>query len=124
MDEGEVRLRPAPSDRQNPEMENQNQMSAETKPETLQKFVQGDMLRAEMAKVLPKNVSPERMARIAWTAIVSNPDLARCERNSLATAILRCCQAGLEPDGRNAHLVPFGNECKVIFDWKGLVALA
>jgi len=39
-------------------------------------------------------------------------------------------QFGLEPDGRNAHLIPFWNnqkksyDCQLIIDYKGLVALA
>jgi recombination protein RecT len=33
-------------------------------------------------------------------------------------------QWGLEPDGRHAHLIPFGDKCTVIIDYKGLVQLA
>jgi len=91
---------------------------------SLQKFVQGDVLKTEMSKVLPKHITAERMARVAWTAIVRNPALAQCDRNSLATAVLLCCQAGLETDGRLAHLIPFGKKVQVIFDYKGLLTLA
>src|SRR5262245_59855235 len=91
---------------------------------SLQAFVQSEGLRSEISKVMPKNVTAERIARIAWTSIVRNPALAACERNSLATAIIQCAQAGLEPDGRLAHLVPFGTKVQVIFDYKGSVTLA
>jgi recombination protein RecT len=39
-------------------------------------------------------------------------------------ALLICSQAGLEPDGRLAHLIPFKDQVQVIFDYKGLVTLA
>lgn len=31
---------------------------------------------------------------------------------------------GLEPNGRDAHLIPYGRECTLVIDYKGLVALA
>lgn len=31
---------------------------------------------------------------------------------------------GIEPDGRRAHLIPYGNQCTLILDWKGLAELA
>jgi recombination protein RecT len=31
---------------------------------------------------------------------------------------------GLEPDGRNAHLIPYGKECTLVLDYKGLIELA
>ncbi len=97
---------------------------SDKKEMSLQQFVQSDGLRGEIIKVLPKHITAERFARIAWTAVVRNPDLAHCDRNSLATAIILCAQAGLEPDGRLAHLIPFGKVVQVIFDYKGLLTLA
>jgi recombination protein RecT len=78
---------------------------------------------AEMLKVLPKHLTPERMVRVALTAFLKTPKLLECTRESLTQALMVCSQAGLEPDGRLAHLIPYGNVCQVIFDWKGLVAL-
>jgi len=77
-----------------------------------------------MAMVLPKHLTAERMARVACTAILKTPKLAACSTESLLQALMLCSQAGLEPDGRNAHLIPYGDQVQVIFDWKGLVALA
>jgi recombination protein RecT len=78
---------------------------------------------AEMQKVLPKHLTPERMVRVALTAFLKTPKLIECSRESLTQALMTCSQAGLEPDGRLAHLIPYGNVCQVIFDWKGIVAL-
>lgn len=39
-------------------------------------------------------------------------------------SMLTLSQMGLEPDGRHAHLIPYGKECQAIIDYKGLVQLA
>lgn len=80
--------------------------------------------KEQMAKVLPKHLTPERMTRVALTAIMKTPNLLNCTPESLLNAVLLCSQAGLEPDGRLAHLIPYGNTVQVIFDYKGLVTLA
>lgn len=79
---------------------------------------------AEIAKVLPKHLTPERMTRVALTAFLKTPKLLECSPESLTNALLVCSQAGLEPDGRLAHLIPYGNTVQVIFDYKGIIALA
>jgi recombination protein RecT len=80
--------------------------------------------KEEIAKVLPKHLTPERMTRVALTAFLKTPTLLDCTPESLTNALLVCSQAGLEPDGRLAHLIPYGTTVQVIFDYKGLVALA
>ena len=37
--------------------------------------------------------------------------------------LLDLSSLGIEPDGRRAHLIPYGNECTLIIDYKGLVEL-
>lgn len=87
-------------------------------------LLNSDKVKLEIAKVLPKHITPERMTRVALTAFLKTPALLQCTQESLFDSILRCAQAGLEPDGRLAHLIPYGKVCQVIFDWKGLVVLA
>lgn len=87
-------------------------------------LIQSDSVKQQMAMVLPKHLTADRMARVACTAILKTPKLATCKPESLLQALMLCSQAGLEPDGRNAHLIPYGDQVQVIFDWKGLVALA
>ena len=74
--------------------------------------------------MLPKHLTPDRMARVTLTAIIKTPALMNCTPESLLQAMMLCSQAGLEPDGRLAHLIPYGNVVTVIFDYKGLVTLA
>lgn len=91
---------------------------------TVTDLINSERARTEIAKVLPKHLTPERMTRVALTATLRNPSLLNCTPESLMNALLVCSQAGLEPDGRLAHLIPYGNVVQVVFDYKGLVTLA
>jgi recombination protein RecT len=67
-----------------------------------------ERMQTELAKVLPSYVSPERMVRIATSAIRKNPDLAECSAVSLGGAVLMAATLGLEmntPTGE-AYLIP------------------
>lgn len=87
-------------------------------------LINSETFKSEIAKVLPKHLTPERMTRVALTAFLKTPKLLECSPESLTNALLICSQAGLEPDGRLAHLIPYGNVVQVIFDYKGLLTLA
>lgn len=80
--------------------------------------------KEEFAAVLPKHMDPERMIRVAITACTIQPKLLDCTKESVALALLTASQTGLEPDGYHGHLIPYGNRCQFIPDWKGLVQLA
>jgi len=92
-------------------------------------LIQSDSVKAQMALVLPKHLTADRMARVAVTTIMRNPKLAQCTPESLLGCLMTCSQYGIEPDGRRAHLIPFENrhkqtvECTLIIDWKGLAEL-
>lgn len=81
-------------------------------------------MREQFARALPKHLSPERFCRIAITALTRTPKLADCTQESLMRCLLDLSAFGLEPDGRRAHLIPYGNTCTLIIDWKGLAELA
>jgi recombination protein RecT len=93
-------------------------------------LLEGSAFRAEIAKVLPKHLTPERMIRVAITATMKTPKLLQCTADSLTRCMLDCSALGLEPDGRRAHLIPFEDKragtivCTLIIDYKGLVELA
>lgn len=99
-------------------------------PKTIKDHLQGDALKLEVARALPKHLSADRFMRVAITAITKTPKLAECDQASFFGALLTLSQFGLEPDGRRAHLIPFENrkrnvvECQLIIDWKGYVELA
>jgi recombination protein RecT len=104
-------------------------MSTETLPakpakKDLADHVRSDAFAGQLKMCLAKHMSPERYQRIVLTAIQRNPKISECSRESVFTALLTCAQLGLEPDGRTAHLIPYGSICQLIVDYKGLVELA
>jgi len=96
---------------------------------TLRQRIDGDRFKAEIAKALPKHLTPDRFVRIAATAIMRTPLLEKCDQVSVINAMMTLGQLGIEADGRRAHLIPFFNskrntyECQLIIDYKGLAEL-
>jgi recombination protein RecT len=90
---------------------------------TIREQLQGDGFRAAIAEILPKHVTAERMARVAIAALGRTPSLAKCTQQSFFDCMMQLSQWGLEPDGRHAHLIPYGDKCTLIIDYKGFVQL-
>lgn len=99
-------------------------MASGTTQLTIAEQLSGDRFKDEIAKVLPKHLSPDRMARVALTALRRTPKLRECTPESFFKCMLDLSSWGLEPDGHRAHLIPYKTECTVIIDYKGLVELA
>lgn len=95
-----------------------------SKKRDIRALIQADSTKEQIALALPKYLTPDRMMRVALTTINRTPALLNCTPESLLGGLMLCAQVGLEPDGRLAHLIPYGNQCQVIFDWKGLIELA
>ena len=90
----------------------------------LRTMIESADFKSAVASALPAHLTPDRFVRIAITAMTRTPKLKDCTRESVFQCLLLLSQFGLEPDGRNAHLIPFGNVCQLIIDYKGLVDLA
>jgi recombination protein RecT len=93
-------------------------------PATVRAVLASQTFESAIAKALPSHITPERFLRVAMTAINKTPALQDCTPASFALSILTAAQMGLEPDGRLAHLIPYGNTCTLILDYKGKVELA
>jgi len=91
-----------------------------------------EKLKPQIALALPRHMTPDRMSRVAMTAILRTPKLLDCDPTSLAGAIVTCSQLGLEPDPLlgQAYLIPFRNTRRGVFEvvvipgYKGLMKLA
>jgi recombination protein RecT len=59
---------------------------------------------------LPAHIPVERFLRVVMTALQNNHKLMACSKQSFFNAAVRCAQDGLLPDGREAAIVPFGEE--------------
>lgn len=79
-----------------------------------------EVYQGQIAKALPRHMTPERMARIAMTEIRKNPKLFQCDPKSLFGAVIQCAQLGLEPGNAlgHAYLLPFDKKEKVNGQWK------
>ncbi len=95
-----------------------------TQLSTLKSILNGDAMREQFARALPKHLSPERFCRIAITALSRTPKLQQCTQESLFKCLLELSAFGLEPDGRRAHLIPYGDQATLIIDYRGLAELA
>ncbi len=89
-----------------------------------------EKMKPEIARALPKHVTPDRMARVALTALRTNKQFAECTPQSLLACIMQASQLGLEvntPLG-HAYLIPRKNkgtmECTLLIGYQGLIELA
>lgn len=89
----------------------------------LKQLINSKAMRSQFALALPKHLTAERFSRIAITALTRTPKLQDCTPESLMKCLLDLSAMGLEPDGRRAHLIPYGKECTLVVDYKGLVEL-
>jgi recombination protein RecT len=88
-------------------------------------------MKSEIARCLPKHLTPERMARIAITELRKTPKLQECDPMSFIAAIMQASQLGLEPGILGScYLIPFYNskagkyECQFMPGYRGFLDLA
>lgn len=98
-----------------------NQLAKQTSD--LRSLLSSDKMRRQFALALPKHCTPERFCRISLTALTRTPKLAECTQQSVMKCLLELSSLGIEPDGRRAHLIPYGKECTLVVDYKGLYEL-
>ena len=99
------------------------------KQPTLRQWV--EKISGQIKNALPSNITPERMVRIAMTAITKDPKLAESTPESFMGALLTSAQLGLEcntPLGQ-AFLIPYRNNKKGVTEtqfqmgYQGLIDL-
>lgn len=96
---------------------------------TIKARLQGPEFQQQLAMVLDGAMTPERMVRVALTAMLRTPNLAKCDQASFFKCILQLAELGLEPNDRDAYLIPFENrkkgttECQLIVGYKGYATL-
>lgn len=82
--------------------------------------------KPQLAQVLPKHLTPERLVKIAISAVSKNPALLNCTPESVYLSVAQAAQLGLEPGGvlGGAYLVPYKSTCQLIVGYRGLIDLA
>lgn len=88
--------------------------------------------KPNLAAVLPKHLTPERLIKIATSAASRNPELLDCTKESVLLAVVQAGTLGLEPNTalHQCALVPYKNErtgkkeAQLIVEYRGLCQLA
>lgn len=90
-----------------------------------------EQMKGEIARCLPKHLTPDRMARIAMTELRKTPKLQECDPMSFIASIMQAAQLGLEPGILGScYLIPFWNsklgkfECTFMPGYRGFLDLA
>lgn len=88
-------------------------------------------VHGQIAALVPRHLTPDRMLSVAMTAITRTPLLLECTTVSIMRAIATGAQLGLDVSGigGQGHLVPFRNkqgryEAQFIAGYQGLIDLA
>jgi recombination protein RecT len=88
---------------------------------------------ADIAKVIPKHLTAEKLLKIALVAAGRNPLLLQCTPASVLQGVMQAAQLGLDVGGvtGSAYLVPYRNnkkggryEAQMIPGYRGLIDLA
>ena len=81
--------------------------------------------KADFARVIPRHLNPERMIRIAQSAISRNPRLLACSAPSLLRSVMEASIMGLEIGVLGeGYLIPYGTDCQFQPGYQGLLKLA
>ncbi len=85
--------------------------------------------REQLLAALPRHLTPERMMRLAATAVNSSPKLRQCDAESVIAAVVTASQLGLEIGvGGQAFLVPYRDRdgkyhAQLVPGWQGYIDL-
>jgi len=82
--------------------------------------------------LLPERINKKLFIMTFYNAVMRNPQLLNCTKESLINAFLQCCEWRLEPSLGKVYLVPYKNnkkpgnplECQAQIGYKGLIELA
>lgn len=100
------------------------------KPPSLQHLLETS--KSQILMALPRHMEPDRMIRVALTAVQKQPKLLECTALSIVGCVIEASQLGLYPDGilGDAYLVPYWNgksrrmEAQLQPGYRGLINLA
>ena len=89
-------------------------------------------VKNRLVAAMPKWLNPDRLLRLAVTAIRNNPMLLKCTQKSLLSCVMGCATLGLEPEPflGQVYFVPYynkkigGYEAQLIPGYRGYLTLA
>ena len=82
--------------------------------------------KTTMRELLPPHITWAHFKAVVFGALKKNPKLLECRYDTIEKSIMDAATAGLEVNSvlSEASLVPFGNECKLMIEWRGLAKMS
>lgn len=97
---------------------------AQQKAITIRDYIHQPHVVKQLEAALPSFLTAERFLRTFYTAMLRNPKLFDCTKESLLSAMIESAQLGLEPILGKAALIPYGKEVQFQPMYRGLIDLA
>lgn len=96
------------------------------KPTTTAEWLLSNQFKKGLMEILPKNLTPDRICRIALTELRKNPRLQECSAQSFLGAVINATVLGLEIGDVLGHvyLIPRKGMCQMHLGYKGMIELA
>lgn len=92
----------------------------------IRSMLESDTAKRRIAEVVPRNVAPDRLIRMAMLSVSKNADLRKCTPESILLSVCDAAALGLDCGGAlgQAYLVPFKSTATLIVGYRGMIALA
>ncbi len=84
---------------------------------SLRKYLNQTNIKDQFEAAIPKWLSVDRLLKVVFTSVMKNPKLIECTQESILSAVMQCCQLGLEPILGRAHLIPYLNSKYIDGHW-------
>jgi|TARA_R110002167_G_scaffold41276_4_gene126143 recombination protein RecT len=94
---------------------------------SLKETIKGGEFYIQIANALPQgNLSAKRYISACLTALAVQPKLMQCKPSSVLKSMMESARYGLEPNSplSEAALIPFGQECTFLIEYRGMMKLA
>ena len=94
---------------------------------SLKETIKGGEFYIQIANALPQgNLSAKRYISACLTALAVQPKLMQCKPSSVLKSMMESARYGLEPNSplSEASLIPFGQECTFLIEYRGMMKLA
>ena len=91
---------------------------------TVRDYINQRPIVDQIQSALPEFMNAKRFLRTIYTALLRNPALLDCTKESLLSAMIESAQLGLEPILGKAALIPYGGEVQFQPMYRGLIDLA
>jgi len=91
---------------------------------SIRDYMQEPDTMRQLLAALPNWLRVDRFIRLFYTAMMKNPALMLCTKQSLLSSMIEAAQIGLEPVLGKAALIPYGKEVQFQPMYKGLMEVS